>query len=259
MGCCTDLNLKPFNGRHVLLVHPKKYLNIYPWITCYSLVLSCPSSLTIFLLNLNFLFQIPYPAISFCPEFFLDSKYEIVSSLLKDKFPFDLDSCFKPSMHNGCYNINNTGDILEILEQFRLNLQIDWQRKFQGTHQITFSSYNWCNTFNIVDHSQLYYKNSTAQYFNYKAPMKDQIIGLFAVLQKNIKKSPLLTTKSDLGLHGFVFDEEFVTVVIHSPFETPDLRHRSFVLSDSEIARLSIEPVIRITDETLLDLDVDEY
>jgi len=207
----------------------------------------------------KFLFQIPFPAISFCPEFFLDNKYEVVSSFLKDKYPFDLDSCFEPNRPESCFNKNNTKDILEIFEQFRLNLQIDWQRKFLGTHVITFSSYNWCNIFNIVDHSQLYHKNSTAQYFNYKTPMKDQIIGLFAVLQKNIKKSPLFTTKSDLGLHGFVFDEEFVTVVIHSPFETPDFRHRSFVMSDSEIARLSIEPVIRITDETLLDQDIDEY
>jgi hypothetical protein len=162
-------------------------------------------------------------------------------------------------MPKECFYINNTRDIKTVFEQFLLDLQIDWQRKFHGNHVITFSSHNWCNTFNIVDHSQLYHTNSTAEYFNYKPSMKSEKIGLFSELQQQTEKSPLYTLKSDLGLHGFVFDEQFATVVIHSPFETPDLRHRSFIMSDSEISKLSIEPVIRITDETLLDLDVDEY
>lgn len=85
------------------------------------------------------------------------------------------------------------------------------------------------------------------------------LIGSVAELQQNTQSAPHFTTKSDFGLHGFIFDADFVTIVIHSPFETPDSRHRSFVLKESEISRLSIEPIIKITDETLLDQDVDEY
>lgn len=157
---------------------------------------------------------------------------------------------------------NNTGNknlnVVDVLEQFRLDSQIKWIRKFQGSQKITFSSYGWCNTFNVVDDQQMFHDDSIAQYFRYKRRFSQAWIGFISDLPNHPQQPPLITTKSDFGFHGFIFDIDFVTVVVHSPFETPDFRHRSFELSETEISRLSVEPVISITDETLLDLDIDE-
>lgn len=150
-------------------------------------------------------------------------------------------------------------EVSAVLDQIFVDFQIAWVRKFQGTHVVTFSSYGWCNTFNIVDQNEMFFVNSTASYFNYKESYKSVFIASVAGLQKNAPKTPLFTDKNDFGLHGFIFDVELVTVVIHSPYEIPDKRHRSFVLAENEISRLTIEPMIRITDETLLDQDADKY
>ena len=143
--------------------------------------------------------------------------------------------------------------------QFHLNFHVDWLRKYQGTHVITFSSYNWCNTFNIVDQKEIFNNNSTADYFDYKPSSKVDQINVFRDLTKAKLNPPLFTSQSDFGFHSINFNFKNMTVVVHSPYETPDSRHRSYSLYDYEVSRLSIEPQIRITDETLLAQDVDEY
>lgn len=40
--------------------------------------------------------------------------------------------------------------------------------------------------------------------------------------------------------------------------EMPDIRHRKVVMQIHEFLKIGIEPQIKITDETLLGLDVDE-
>ena len=148
-------------------------------------------------------------------------------------------------------NSNKSLEIDEVVDQFIVNFQVDWLRKFQGTYVITFSSYGWCKTFNIVDDSELFHENSTAQYFRHQPTNKLELIGSIYSLAMNPQNSPLFTAQSDFGVHAFVFDSDNTTFVIHSPYEIPDSRHKRFQLSDYEVAKLSIEPIIRITDNNL--------
>lgn len=181
-----------------------------------------------------------------------------MSLFLRDNYPYNLDLCLKNMTKGNCYNSNTTEELNDILGQLHLNFQIDWLRKYRGVHVTTFSSYGWCSTFNIVNDRELFHGNSTAQYFMFKPSLMTEITGKLVHRIINPQKPPLFTNQSDYGVHAFIFDQENATVIIHSPFETPDLRHRNFLLTESETARISIEPVIKITDETLLDLNVDE-
>ena len=186
----------------------------------------------------------------------MNNKSEVITSFLKDKDPFDLNICFNEKIPKICYKEDTPA--FAVFMQFHLNIHVNWLRKYQGTHVITFSSYGWCNTFNIVNQDQLFYENSTAEYFDYKPSSNIDQTKVFRDLTKAQLDPPLFTSKSDFGFRAISFHLQNVTVVVHSPYETPDSRHRSYSLYEFEVSRLTIEPQIRITDETLLALDVDE-
>ena len=114
----------------------------------------------------------------------------------------------------------------------------------------------------------MFHENSTAEYFKYrKIPERFEI---FDLVEFN-KSASLLTTNKDAGFHGILrkkikrvkscpeVDYEHLTIIIHPSQELPDRRHRSFNIQYLSFSRVTLEPQIKITDETILGLDVDEY
>lgn len=123
----------------------------------------------------------------------------------------------------------------------------------------------------------MFYDNKTAKYFKeFKSLFyKNQPFNL-----ENQFNEARYTAVKHQGFHGAVeqsFNEHLrkgckgdfkklclsaekqTRVVIHPPNELVDLRHRTFIISNRQIHKISVVPSIKITDETLLGLDVDEY
>lgn len=153
-----------------------------------------------------------------------------------------------------------------------LKFEAIWAQKSQLIANITISSFGWCSTFNIVDESDMIHTNFAANYFryqnssNYTKPTE---------VQPYNESYPLFTVSKDRGIAVTVHrirdpliqcsmidinctHQRGLTLVIHSSNELPDSRHRSLNIRAQNFAKLLIEPQIKITDETLLDMDVDE-
>lgn len=162
-----------------------------------------------------------------------------------------------------------------------VHVDITWIRRLSVTSNLTISPYGWCNTFNLVDESEMFYENSVAEYFYYqKTFLKSTIETLRRVknfLPENTDRLPLKTAQSNAGFQGAVYMEKSqyyacnyildscrkekkqLTLILHSPYETPDSRHRTLHFRYAEFAKLTFDPQFRITDDALLSLDIDEY
>lgn len=159
--------------------------------------------------------------------------------------------------------------------QNSLSLTNVWADKYVTNSRMRISPYGWCNTFNSAVTAKMFHENSTAKYFegikaNNRVAIDTKLTGLDI-------KPPIHTSKKELGYLGILAQDinplfrctqfyelckdtnKQTRVVIHSPFEMMDLRHRSFVMNNKEIYKVTIVPQIKITDGTLLGQDVDEY
>lgn len=161
--------------------------------------------------------------------------------------------------------------------QNELFLRGTWMDKMEIKYQNTISVYGWCHTFNLLGERNMFYDNKTAKYFKeFKSlfyqnqpftlenqfnearytPTKDQ--GFHATIEQSFNELLRKGCKGDF--RKFCLSAEKQTrVVIHPPNELVDPRHRSFVISNREIHKIFVVPSIKITDETLLGLDADEY
>lgn len=117
--------------------------------------------------------------------------------------------------------------------------------------------YGWCFTFNIFDDIKLYHKNSIAEYFKpqnlYYYDYYFKSAEYDSNLVNNTKSPPLVTTQSTLGLDILIlmsFNQYYqcasdfadckledirTTVIVHSPYEMPDMRHQKFVTQESDL------------------------
>lgn len=154
--------------------------------------------------------------------------------------------------------------IFELSVHYWLPLKIQWLQKYTIDPVLTITHLGWCKTFNIVDRTEMFKLDSTANYFEYEIRLQ------------NLTEFPLTTTKKEVGFHGSIVVQEddftgchFIvecnaasmekTIVVHSPYEVPSTRHKTINLRIEELAKLAIVPKMKITDATLLHLDIDEY
>jgi len=148
-----------------------------------------------------------------------------------------------------------------------LPLQVSWAEKFSAPTSLTISHFGWCKTFNMVDTDEMFDKYSIADHLRNQAVEK--------TTSKIVNNPPYYTYKKTAGYNGYIqtinnrlrfcdfsygcnYDSAQTTIVVHSPYEMPDIRHRRFVIGYLEFSKITIEAQIKITDETLLSLDVDE-
>lgn len=149
-----------------------------------------------------------------------------------------------------------------------MTLKILWMIKSGVSPVFIISQFGWCKTFNVVGFDQMFNLNSTAGYFQYKSNVNSSDINLKPYSLKS-------TVKKEFGYQGYLsfpdddleycfYSARCITdglqsiVIVHSPYEMPDIKHRKFALRYFELSKLAIEPMIKITDETLLDTDVNE-
>lgn len=169
----------------------------------------------------------------------------------------------------------------DVYMQYFLNVDAIWINTVTVARNLTISPYGWCHTFNIVNDLEIYHENSTSEYFRFQRPNLNSYIEkhkrIKTLLPENKQQLPLKTTQSSAGFLGNVYmfwskyyncminsvpckdENKHLTLVVHSPYETPDIRHRSLHLRFAEFAQLTLDPQIKITDDTLMSLDVDEY
>lgn len=162
-----------------------------------------------------------------------------------------------------CFKNDLNWLIYELSVHYWLPLRIQWLEKYLMDPVMIISHLGWCKTFNIVNNTEMFHESSTADYLDYK------------IDSKNLTEFPQTTTKKEAGFHGSItLPDDLIfchfhtqcngasmdkTVIIHSPFEMPTIRHKANNMQMEDLAKLAIVPRIRITDETLLHLDVDEY
>ena len=132
----------------------------------------------------------------------------------------------------------------ELSFNYWITLHIDWILKFNVDAFLTISPFGWCKTFNIINNERMFHENSVAEYVKYKIVENVYPTSKFTL---NLTDEPLYTTKKETGFHGFMTDHGirylncntlspcisdtlFTTIIIHSPFEMPDQRHRHFVM-----------------------------
>jgi hypothetical protein len=158
----------------------------------------------------------------------------------------------------------------ELGMHYWLNLNIDFARKYQITTNLTISAFGWCKTFNIIGYDKMFQENSAADYFKYKTKSKFDIKSKLQQLRNN----SITSIRKEAGFRASLeFSHQSLTrcqfrsgcnresvqtaVVIHPQHEMPDTRHKKVVMQIYEFMKISIEPQIKITDETLLGLDFD--
>lgn len=225
------------------------------------------------------MYQIPFPAISFCGESLIDESYEIFTSILQNNnatYPDWVQVCSKDRDYLGCKFPQIHWQKFELYGQHMFRHQVIWMEKYDIYEKLVMSPFGWCHTFNIVDEDQMFYPNSVAEYFQY------QRVNISYKNPKNLNntiKSPFFTSNKDAGLQVTIkteLEDEAIKcsqgvfgtgcnaiprlmIVVHSSWELPSQQHRHLILKYDDLLKVSIEPKIKITDGTLLDLDVDEY
>ena len=194
--------------------------------------------------------------------------YDIFSSLLKNN---SFSYPFKISHSNPLIDWSNNVAYI----QFDTGLLHVWIDKYTIKSKMVISHFGWCDVFNLIDDDKMFLKNSTAEYFNSIQGTRQLSSNL--KLQNLTQNLPLFTPRSELGytlgltvnnnpyasgssgVENFMYLNWEVKVILHSPLELPDRRHKSFVVNDREVFKIGVVGQIRITDKTLLDLDVYEY
>ncbi|XP_070491511.1 pickpocket protein 28-like [Chironomus tepperi] len=219
--------------------------------------------------------DIQFPAISICSGAIQNGSTEILS-LLHDLHNISYlyyirNKCAFMWAYKECYEYDMKWKQFELAMHFWMKLYIDFAKKYEGIANLTLSAFGWCKTFNIIGYDDMFHANTAADYFKYQdVPEfdKDSYLvnkednspfyavrkeaGFRAIWELNVKGSRCLFSS------GCNRDSIQTTVVIHAQHEMPDVRHRKVVINIYEFLKIAIEPQIKITDETLLGLDVDE-
>lgn len=198
----------------------------------------------------------------------VDYSYDIFSSLLKNRtytYPF------KMTEYTDHLNWKNPQAYI----QFEIDKSNSWIKKYRLKTGMIISYTGWCHSFNLVEYDKMFHKNSTSEYFDI---FHDKILLLRSknYYQNMTEHSPFYTTRKEYGFDfGFVVNRNYyadqysgiehwmynnwqVKVIVHSSFEMPDVRHRSFDVNIQELFKIFFVVQIKITDSTLLDLDADE-
>lgn len=228
----------------------------------------------IFQLIFKFPKQIPYPAISICPGTIQNGSNELFT-LLQDLHNISYlnyvrHRCRGMWSFNECYVNDIRWKKYELGMHYWLNIQIDYARKYKISTNLTISAFGWCKTFNIIGFDKMFHENSATDYFKYKKmsnfDTKSKLLHLKNNSISSIRKEAGFRASLEFGHQSFVTcqfmsgcNRESVqtTVVIHPQYEMPDTRHKKVVIQFHDFMKISIEPQIWITDETLLELDID--
>lgn len=116
----------------------------------------------------------------------------------------------------------------------------------------------------------MFINNSTSMYFKFIPTKYADIYGIKT--QKLTQKPPFFTTSKEIGLKASIsvvksrraacwkcFKSDWqLRVLVHSPYELPDIRHKNFIVNKEENFRMVMTSQLKITDATLLGLDADE-
>jgi len=193
--------------------------------------------------------------------------YDIFSSLLRNN---SFSYPFKITDSNPLIDWRNYKAYI----QFDTHLLHVWIDKYSIKSKMVISYLGWCDVFNIIDDDKMLNKNSTAEYFSIIEGGRQMSSKL--KLQNFTQNSPLFTPKSgqgytagvtvsnspyaslSSGIENFMYANWELKVILHSPFELPHKRHKSFAVNDREVFKMTVTGQIRITDDSLLSLDVDE-
>lgn len=148
-----------------------------------------------------------------------------------------------------------------------LDFEVNWIDKYTATTDLTVSNFGWCKTFNLVEMTQMFNTKLLAEHlWNQTAVNSPSLI---------LKNKPYFTSKKTAGYkaeiskknpklsfcgftNGCTHDSVQHFIIIHSPYEVPDIRHKRIFIENSDFSKIMVEAVIKITDETLLHLDVNE-
>jgi len=198
----------------------------------------------------------------------LNNSYEIFSSLLFNNtasYPFKIKNC----AYKHCKELTQNWKRLDLYIQRDITYFVTWMERFRLKPDVTISKHGWCITFNAVKDDEIMYKDRVAEYFHYQSS-KDKISFPKRAFQNFTRKNPIYTTKKDIGFHGTFevgLNMHFVhiirnwqlSVILHSPYELPDARHRTIDLSEQDKSKFTIEAQIKVTDDSMLELDINEY
>lgn len=145
-----------------------------------------------------------------------------------------------------CIKIDLNWRNSELYMQYFHQIYIAWTKKYTVQPSSIVSPFGWCFTFNIVDEFKLYQKNSTVEYYKPQKPYYYDYyiksVGYNPDLLNSTKSSPLMTSQSTSGLDIFLLmslnqfyqcsvgfadcklEDIQTTVIVHSPYEMPDIR-----------------------------------
>lgn len=170
-----------------------------------------------------------------------------------------------------CYGSDMKWKMYELAMQYWLNHYAEFARKYEITSNLTISAFGWCKTFNIIGYDKMFKSNTNADYFkyqtksNYQSRLKLEKLTNETIF--SIRKEAGVRASVEFGLPRYMQcyfkagcnrESVHTTIVIHSSDEIPDLRHRKFDMQIYDFLKITIEPQIKITDETLLGLDITE-
>lgn len=194
--------------------------------------------------------------------------YDIFSSYFKNStyiYPFEVT---RPKTY---LNSNNPQAYI----QFDLEYLSFWIEKYKPMPRVVISDMGWCQSFNLVEFNEMFHDNSAASYFRIRTGKMSKA-KTKKVYQNLTEVPPLYTMRKEFGfVFGLTIDRNYyadyssgikhwmhnnwqVKVIVHSPFEIPDRRHKSYAVNQREIFKMLISAQIRITDESLLGINIEK-
>lgn len=199
---------------------------------------------------------------SFCAQSAVNNSYEVISTILKyNKYVYACNDRYYADKKNHWSYLQDTIAFYGV-----------WMGKYLAKKEMIITPYGWCSIMNLVPYDKMFKPNSTNENFK---PIVGSLFTILGFDYKNLNETPpLYTPKKQIGFvaniavsqnlfrqctNKFNNDNWQISVVIHSPHELPDIRHQTLRVDKGETFKIYVTPEIRITDETLLGLDVDEY
>lgn len=208
-----------------------------------------------------------------CSGYVQEGSIEKLSLLLDLK-----NSSYEKLVRSRCVFMWLTNDCLkqdlnwtkyELAVNYWFPIKIKWIGKYKIVSTLTLSQFGWCKTFNIVGSDQMFSINSIAEHLKFRSEKS------FNQTTTNEVETPLFTDEKGSGFQGLVkipentrrmcgfhsgcnADSIEKTLVIHSPYEMPDVRHKNIKVQVLDLMKIAIDPQIKINDETILGFPVDE-
>lgn len=169
---------------------------------------------------------------------------------------------------NGCFKNDFNWTKYALAVHYNFNLRINWMDRHKVTPIMTISRFGWCKTFNVVEDHQMMNLDTTVGYFRYISQQASNPLDFLTSM-------PLMTSKKDVGYRSAVSIPlmKFIpcrfgdgcnaqslrnVLIIHSPYEMPDIKHRRLILNSHDLVKVAIEAQINIADETVLELEFNE-